>query len=65
MKYSDLFEHEGESIATMLERGKNKLNSWYVGFYDGFHGNAEAKDEDDNYDRGFRKGKSAASQKLS
>lgn len=63
-KRSDLKEHDGETLATTLERGKNKLNSWYAGFYDGFHGHNESDADDSQYKRGYRKGKSTASQKM-
>lgn len=64
MKFVDLFEHDGETLATTLERGRSKLNSWYTGFYAGFHGQSEPKGQDDQYEQGYRKGKSAAAAKM-
>lgn len=64
MKFTDLFEHDGETLATTLERGKSKLNDWYEGFYAGFHGQAEQDDRSEQFNAGFRKGKTASSQKM-
>lgn len=64
MKYTQLLEHDGESLATTLERGKTGLNDWYKGFYAGFHGEPEPKECTHDFCKGHRRGKSVANQKI-
>jgi hypothetical protein len=55
-------ENEDETLEDILKKGKSNYNSWYTGFYRGYHGKPYQESKaDKHYKSGYKEGKSAKS----
>jgi hypothetical protein len=55
-------ETEDESLEDILKKGKSNYNSWYTGFYHGYHGNPHQESKAvKHYKAGYKEGESAKS----